>query len=64
MNDARLTATEKVADLDAVDEGERFLRAEDYPILAAIWDNEYDAVYDMLESASEDAAEVIAEKAG
>ena len=25
-----------------------FLRAEDYPVLAAIWDNEYDAVYDSL----------------
>jgi hypothetical protein len=24
------------------------LRAEDYPILAAIWDNEEDAVYDTL----------------
>lgn len=25
-----------------------FLREEDYPVLAAIWDNEYDAVYDSL----------------
>ena len=25
-----------------------FLRAEDYPVLAAIWDNEYDAIYDSL----------------
>ena len=25
-----------------------FLRAEDYPVLAAIWDNEYDAIYDDL----------------
>lgn len=25
-----------------------FLRAEDYPVLAEIWDNEYDAVYDSL----------------
>lgn len=25
-----------------------FLKAEDYPVLAAIWDNEHDAVYDSL----------------
>ena len=25
-----------------------FLRAEDYPVLAAIWDNEDDAAYDDL----------------
>ena len=32
--------------LEPVAERHTVLRAEDYPVLAELWDNEYDAVYD------------------
>lgn len=34
--------------LEPVAERHTVLRAEDYPVLAELWDNEYDAVYDAL----------------